>query len=113
MVQGAVPHGALSTSCADSECAAGLKCSAGTVTPTLPTASFVPTPGHLAAAQKPPTRDKAKAQIPQILAQVSFTPLKVYVATVPLLVFAAPSSHPRVCHCSSALCPASFGGAGT
>lgn len=41
-------------------------------------------------------------------------PPKVYVATVLLLVFPAPSSHPRVFHCSSsALRPASFGGTGT
>lgn len=38
------PWGTLPTSCADTECVAGLKCSPGTVTPTLPTASFVPTP---------------------------------------------------------------------
>lgn len=37
------PWGTLSTSCADTECVAGLKCSPGTVTPTLPSASFVPT----------------------------------------------------------------------
>lgn len=73
------PRGTHSMSCADTECVAGLKCSPGTVTPTLPTASFVPMPregGSSLLPRKHPRRDKADAQIPQILAQVSSTSSK-------------------------------------
>lgn len=107
------PWGTLSSSCADTECVAGLKCSPGTVTPTLPTATFVPHPGKAAprcCPQNPPGETIPMRRFLEYWLRYLLLPLKVYVL---LLVFPAPSSHPRVCHCSSALRPASFGGAGT
>lgn len=72
-------HRVCSMSCADTECVAGLKCSPGTATPTLPSASFVPSPregGSSLLPRKHLRRDKANVQIPQILAQVSSTSSK-------------------------------------
>lgn len=67
------PWGTLSLSCAGTESVAGLKCSPGTVTPPLPLPALSPHPGKASPRWLPtkhPRRDKAKAQIPQILAQV-------------------------------------------
>lgn len=110
------PWGTPSTSCADPECVAGLKCSPGTVTPTLPTASFVPTPregGSSLLPRKQPRRDKANVQIPQILAQLSFTSSQSSRSSCAAPCFSCSLLPSQSFSLLSALCPASFGGAGT
>lgn len=110
------PWGTLPTSCADTECVAGLKCSPGTVTPTLPTASFVPTARQGSSSLLPrthPRRDKASVQIPQILAQVSLTSSQSSCSDCAAPCFSCSLLPSQSFSLLSALRPASFGGAGT
>lgn len=121
------PLGTCSTSSADTECVPWAVLTQSVLLvwnaalalphPPSPVPALSPRPGKAAPRCCPENTSgetKPMCRFLKYWLRYLLLPPKVYVATVLLLVFPAPSSHPRVFHCSSsALRPASFGGAGT